>query len=395
MFQLHLSSTTEKQAKPKTDFSINFETTPESMIYLLAFDKRLAYLSEFDNSVRKNQVKESLRSFNETNWVHAFKMDEWHKCSNDENTRVQNKRIYTGQQSDSTGFYLHDENEEDEYNDTVKADEEEEVTLENLESRLEEQINRDDFPEVWIFDEFKAKDYTIEKKFKVPDSMTTWMISGFALHPRDGLAIMNPEEITVKNEFFVVPNLPYAIRYNEVFRLDIMIYNYLKTKNPLKVELKLARVKKEIKNFEFFEYKMEHGHCSSKINDGTSITKGGIMVDYRNVKRVSFYVRAIPNSQSDTMEKNVKFRIEAKGVETSKLMQTYSDIVTIPLKVIPIGVKEYHNQVISKNHEVSQETSGIVASSKYINSTAKTSKIEIIAMGDYLSKSLSKKTRLE
>ncbi|KFB37485.1 hypothetical protein ZHAS_00004706 [Anopheles sinensis] len=57
--------------------------------------------------------------------------------------------------------------------------------------------------------------------------MTSWYITGFAIHPEYGFGIVKqPVEFTTKKSFYIVDHLPYSIKRGEVVELSFTIFSY-------------------------------------------------------------------------------------------------------------------------------------------------------------------------
>jgi CD109 antigen len=62
----------------------------------------------------------------------------------------------------------------------------------------------------------------------VPDTITSWHISAFALHPFFGLAMTrNPTELTVFQQFFIKSSIPHSVKLGEYVEIPVQIFNYL------------------------------------------------------------------------------------------------------------------------------------------------------------------------
>ncbi|KFB37487.1 hypothetical protein ZHAS_00004708 [Anopheles sinensis] len=61
---------------------------------------------------------------------------------------------------------------------------------------------------------------------RIPDTMTTWYLTGFAVHPEYGFGIVKqPVEFTTKKSFYIVDHLPYSIKRGEVVELSFTIFS--------------------------------------------------------------------------------------------------------------------------------------------------------------------------
>lgn len=87
---------------------------------------------------------------------------------------------------------------------------------------------RKEFPETWLWTEEVVNPDTGKKVImaKVPDTITTWVASAFAMSDSAGLGISQPTSLKVFQPFFVSITLPYSvIRGEEVF-IIATVFNY-------------------------------------------------------------------------------------------------------------------------------------------------------------------------
>ena len=62
---------------------------------------------------------------------------------------------------------------------------------------------------------------------KVPDTITTWYASGFAVSDSTGLGIASPAELRAFRPFFVSLTLPYSVIRGEDVTVPAAVFNYL------------------------------------------------------------------------------------------------------------------------------------------------------------------------
>lgn len=83
---------------------------------------------------------------------------------------------------------------------------------------------------------FKSKNYNCYNSFegrhtihkKVPDTITSWIITGFSLDPISGLGLTKESKsLQVFQPFFVSLNLPYSVKRGEVISIPVGVFNYL------------------------------------------------------------------------------------------------------------------------------------------------------------------------
>ena len=124
------------------------------------------------------------------------------------------------------------------------------------------------FPETWIWEPMLVteEDGKIALSLKAPDSITTWRLHAVS-SSAEGIG-MAETGIRVFQEFFVDPDLPYAVTRYEEFPVKMQVYNYLNTSQNILVELKKS---------DWFEL----------LGD----EKAELVVDPNGVESVSFTIR--------------------------------------------------------------------------------------------------------
>jgi len=109
-------------------------------------------------------------------------------------------------------------------------------------SAPKEPATRKKFPETWIWssvdtDEAGRASVNVE----VPDTITSWIVTGFSLSAEKGLGYQKePSKIVAFRDFFVKLELPYSIKQNEMFLLKAIVFNYLGQEIEADVTLELA-----------------------------------------------------------------------------------------------------------------------------------------------------------
>ncbi|XP_062501514.1 C3 and PZP-like alpha-2-macroglobulin domain-containing protein 8 [Corticium candelabrum] len=94
---------------------------------------------------------------------------------------------------------------------------------------LEPERTRTFFPETWLWsDAVTGANGMTTFTSKVPDTITTWVASGFAVNSRTGLGVpATRAELKAFQPFFVSLNLPYSVRRGEQLGLKVTVFNYL------------------------------------------------------------------------------------------------------------------------------------------------------------------------
>ncbi|CAG2179489.1 unnamed protein product, partial [Oppiella nova] len=113
-------------------------------------------------------------------------------------------------------------------------------------------------------------------KSTIPDTITSWFISSFAMHMETGLGIApTPTKVTVFRPFFIKLSLPYSIIRGEKVAIEAIVFNY--TTKPIQSEVVFDNKKQE---FEFSDQLDIKGVNASEkrqlvsipANDGVSVT---------------------------------------------------------------------------------------------------------------------------
>ncbi|KAJ6220697.1 hypothetical protein RDWZM_006509 [Blomia tropicalis] len=113
------------------------------------------------------------------------------------------------------------------------------------ESRI---VLRQKFPETWIWTNMTTGFDGIAKySDRIPDTITSWYISAFAVDSISGLSVAeNGLKINVFRPFFVKLSLPYSIIRGESVSIQVLVFNY--QSKPVSAEVTMENEKQE---FEF------------------------------------------------------------------------------------------------------------------------------------------------
>ncbi|XP_017152340.1 CD109 antigen isoform X1 [Drosophila miranda] len=226
---------------------------------------------------------------------------------------------------------------------------------------------RKEFPDTWIFlnsSDTDADGFTLAKK--IPDTITSWVVTGFSLNPSSGIALTkNPSKIRVFQPFFVSTNLPYSVKRGEVIAIPVIIFNYLD--KALDAEVTMDNTDKE---YEFTEATNE---VEEKASD-----------EERRVKRVT-----IPANSG----KSVSFMIRPKTVGSTTLKITATsplagDTIHQKLKVEPEGVTQFVNRAVFINLKEQPEMSETLEVQIPTEAVRDSEFIEFSVMGDLLGPTL-------
>ncbi|KAL7011371.1 hypothetical protein ACKWTF_014240 [Chironomus riparius] len=362
-----------KSVQTRNKVPMKITTKPDSTVYLLGYDERLSYLFQ-GNEVKKDDVVKELANYDGTNKITVFHISKtnWHQCTPEELRRIEKGRVFVVQHSGDEFSAHQDENVFEDIYDL------ESVRNPDTETEPAASDVREDFREVFIFDEFEVPDGSMIKNYYAPDSITSWLISSFSMNEVYGLAIGPPKKLIVKNEFFTKLVLPYSIRFKEKLRVDVMVYNYVENKEALDVTVNMYDHDNK-KSFRFFE-----SACSTTASTATTMTKT-VSVPHDNAKKVSFYIQS--GAERTKFEQEIRIRVDATA--TSRHGTKYSDKMVKRLKVEPIGVKVYDIQTKNYNLKPSQATK-IDSVKKNVTNDDEYPKFIVEIAGDYMTDDMAK-----
>ncbi|XP_043065283.1 CD109 antigen isoform X3 [Drosophila ficusphila] len=227
---------------------------------------------------------------------------------------------------------------------------------------------RKNFADVWIWHSIgrsvEGDGFTLSKK--IPDTITSWVVTGFSLNPTSGIALTkNPSKIRVFQPFFVSTNLPYSVKRGEVIAIPVVIFNYLD--KTVDAEVVMDNSDQE---YEFTEATNE---VLEKASD-----------EVRRVKRVT-----IPANSG----KSVSFMIRPKNVGSTTLKITATsplagDTIHQKLKVEPEGVTQFENRAVFVNLKDQREMSQSLEADIPKEAVPQSEFIEFSVVGDLLGPTL-------
>lgn len=131
---------------------------------------------------------------------------------------------------------------------------------------------------LWANYTMENNDTYMQLKEYVPDTITTYYLSGFALSPTLGLGVVKqPEKFVVRKPFYMIANLPYSIKRSEVALIQVTVFNFLGQTVTTDVTLYNRH-----NDFEFVE----------KASQNPNVRTKTVTVPHNNGRPVSFLVKA-------------------------------------------------------------------------------------------------------
>ncbi|XP_041780453.1 CD109 antigen-like isoform X1 [Anopheles merus] len=195
----------------------------------------------------------------------------------------------------------------------------------------------------WLFDDTYSGfsgEKTLQKK--VPDTITSWIITGFSVNPIYGLGLtQQPRKLNVFLPFFVSTNLPYSVKRGEVVAIPIVVFNYMEDDQTAEVvlhndeqEFEFADVENEVvesNKVELFRQK----RLDIASNTGKSVS---FMVKPKKLGHITIKVTAKTKIAGDAVERQLL-------VEPEGLSQFINKAAFIDLRAAPEVTKTFEVEI--------------------------------------------------
>jgi len=180
---------------------------------------------------------------------------------------------------------------------------------------------RNYFPENWLFELVSVEEGKdgIQKDLTSPHTITTWEAEATCMSSQYGLGVSKPSSLLVSQDFFAEIRLPYSVKRDEIFSLNVSVFNYISVELPVKVTIITSedeiRVDKE--NMELC--------IGPKDNKVLSLKSSALKLGEVDVKVEAKIDNAIKNCKSveegngyaDTLVKQL--RVKPEGIPVEKV----------------------------------------------------------------------------
>ncbi|GAB6021604.1 CD109 molecule [Chamberlinius hualienensis] len=174
---------------------------------------------------------------------------------------------------------------------------------------------RQSFPETWIWATPTAgENGQAVLKTTVPDTITSWQLSAFAMDDENGLGLADgPSKVEVFRSFFVTLNLPYSVVRGESVAIQALVFNYLKEDVEAVVTLDNAKDQFELTGL-LNRVDADHSATSEnktvkvKAGEGSSVS---FLITPKVVGPIDLLVSAISPKAGDALNK--KLLVKAEG----------------------------------------------------------------------------------
>ncbi|EAA12832.4 AGAP008368-PA [Anopheles gambiae str. PEST] len=198
---------TEHLMEPNSDrYSFNILAEKNAFVGLLGVDERIKQRTSSNNDITQQKWEKMLQSLEGT-------LGTWSSYDSFGSVGV---TLLTDGYLPDVGFIPHSFGE-----------------LARTTSTLDEDDSvREDFPETWLWESIKAKNGQTSIEKSLPDTITTWVVSGFSVGPANGLQILKkPLQIKSQKRIFVQLHMPPSIKRFEEVSVHCLVHNYGKAIN--------------------------------------------------------------------------------------------------------------------------------------------------------------------
>ncbi|XP_044164285.1 pregnancy zone protein-like isoform X2 [Acropora millepora] len=189
-----------------------------------------------------------------------------------------------------------------------------------------------EFPETWLWTEQVVNDRSgkMVLSVKVPDTITSWVASAFAMSNSSGLGISKPTSLKVFQPFFVSLTLPYSVIRGEEVSVIATIFNY---------ENKCLAIRLSLEDSFSYRITSVHSYDLCVCSNEAKSVHFGIVPKALGQVPLSLFAKDINNSS-------------ACSKDTAQMHLGVSDTVIRKLLVEPEGVRQeytYSSFVCLKN----------------------------------------------
>ncbi|XP_049537262.1 CD109 antigen-like isoform X2 [Anopheles darlingi] len=351
----------KEQSKPGQDVEITVSTNPDSYVGLLGVDQSVLLLKS-GNDITKDQVFSELEKYEERSYGYYRRKKRY------------SWRPYGGEHRDfdSVGaFVLSNANDPPQplvmalsshtsvvsyslikvdgmpfmfKRRTTKPTQNLRVKTTPRPAEQPSPVIRKEFPQTWLWQTIGSKSFSGEKTLqkKVPDTITSWIITGFSVNPVYGLGLtQRPRKLNVFLPFFVSTNLPYSVKRGEVVAIPIVVFNYMEDDLTAKVvlenneqEFEFADVENEVIDTSKVELSREK-RVAVPANSGKTVS---FMVKPKKLGHITIKVQATSDVAGDAVERQLL-------VEPEGLPQYVNKAVFVDLRATPEVTKNFEVEV--------------------------------------------------
>ena len=302
--------------------TISVETKGNSCVGLMAVDQRVNDLkTSFTNDLTQGRMQDASKSHYFSDVFNQTSYHDLYSYLNDANVVFITDAV-KGQPDCTPGRFTVDDNiQSDESYEPMETSEQNQLSMKQMMLNL--------IPETWLFKNFKVDASGQQtREVKIPDTLTSYVISGFSIHKTEGFALAQPQTISVFKQFFVDILLPPSAIIDEVVKVEVFAFNFLKNQFNIKITLENEDGEYEILN--------DSGDICKMVTFGSQKTKTvrslpevaaktHFFIKPKKIGLLNIKVTAKANNVAQ--DQNSKFiKIESKGLKEVKSKSKLFDL---------------------------------------------------------------------
>ncbi|CAD5111030.1 DgyrCDS382 [Dimorphilus gyrociliatus] len=171
------------------------------------------------------------------------------------------------------------------------------------------------FPETWL-----CPDGRMIINAVVPDTITSWVATAFAMSETDGLGVAEEgAKVTVFKSFFIQLSLPYSVIRGEEFKLKVLVFNYESTQKTVKIHLKIPPNTFVARTGEKLEKEISNAWASKTVTVEPNSSKSvNFWIEPKALGNIPLLVMARGHLVADAIERNLLVEAEGSPEEYSK-----------------------------------------------------------------------------
>ncbi|XP_038106498.1 CD109 antigen isoform X9 [Culex quinquefasciatus] len=347
------------ESKPGEDVDIVVNTNPDSYVGLLGVDQSVLLLKS-GNDITSGQVFDELKMYEQPSYGYyrRKRFAPWRHYNTYDDFNDVGATIMTNANEPPP---IQKELEQ------LEAFEESESLSNRVEDSFEStnvvEIRRS-FPECWIWDNLKNNGFSGQKTItkKVPDTITSWIITGFSVNPVYGLGLtQQPRKLNVFLPFFVSTNLPYSVKRGEIVSIPVVIFNYMESGQTAEV------------TFDNSEYEFEFADVENEIHENSKAEtsrKKTVEVPSNSGRTVSFMIRPTKLGHI-TIKVTATTALAGDGVERQLLVE-------------PEGLPQFVNKAAFVDMRSAPEVMKNFTVEVPKNAVPDSTRVEVSVIGDVL-----------
>ncbi|XP_071036540.1 thioester-containing protein 1 allele R1 [Parasteatoda tepidariorum] len=319
-----------KESEPGRQVEIKLSTAPNSMVGILGVDQGILQLKS-DNDITQDEVIKELNTYD--NGQPAKYNPPWYRRRRRSLSWLGSKSAgLTFKDSGSvimTNALLFHSVNDDRFENVIRIDENINNTpiqppsdipeVEVSEGRM---IIRKNYPETWLWvNTTSGSDGIASITHLVPDHLTSFVITAFAIDSVDGLGITTtPAQVTAHRLFFIRMSLPYSVLMGEDLAIQVIVFNF--NSRTIQAEVTMENKKGE---FEFTlagqdSSNLDHQSRRSKIisvppSDGIAVS---FLIIPKKLGHIEIRVSAASSLSGDSLTKYLLVQPEGSAQHYNK-----------------------------------------------------------------------------